>query len=1040
MFGRSILWTLVFFSAQAVAAPPAARPNVVKVKSDAEGQHLEVDGRPFMVLGMNWGYVPLGENYRYDLWSKDDAFIRRVLDRDMALLKGMGVNAIRLFSDIPPRWVTYIYEKYGIFTAVNHLAGRYGFLVDGVMRSPVDYSDPATRKAIVADIGATAARYKDVPGVLMYLIGNENNYGLTWKSFEIEALPPEEQGRAKADALYSLMGEAVAAIKKEDAGHPIALVNGDLGYIDLIAKYCKGMDIMGANVYRGVGAGDLYQKVREQLGVPFVYTEFGSDAFNARDGREDHLTQARVLRAQWQEIYEQSAGKGRVGNAIGGFIFQWTDGWWKYQQETNLSVQDSHASWPNGGYPDDFVEGENNMNEEWFGIAAIGKNDDSGMTPVYPRTAYYLLKQAFSLDPYAASTTLDKIQSHFARLDPDELSGRYERTQLTARTEMLERFSISEVRLRFDMITTGGSNLDDPAREETRFDHLESLYVGIGFKPYSRLVGSVTLNVLGNVPSNPIDSIFYENRGAVRTLVDTTDETFELTGIERVKIYQAKFDWDERWFGLTGYYRSGHYHWGYEGDFFGLYPEANYQPDVDRYNADAPFGFVFEGRRALEGFKLAMGPQLYWGANPQLIAKYRRTLSDGISMAVMHHEDFAPQASITSSGAIPAQQNRRSSIYLDFDFGSVRFEVGGLASGTNRIGDRFVSARSSDGGGYADSGYDFLVDEVQWFDVFGSKAKLSLDGGMVKGFVQGAYKGLVADGGPDGTTTYTGWSLKEDGRGNQFNVLTGLTVAVGDFTLAPGFLYQQPLEGPLPAVADFYNPGSGNYYPSISPRNYLSDPFAVLGNRETMGFEFIMAFDPTPGTWLWSWDNEIVEDATFAGSLDFTYLIRRGGRDVNIGYNEYGPFPFPGSPPNHDSWDLRARLLFRLPENVRLRALLYGGQGEARGDDARLVTRYGLDARLVWQQLAFDLGVRIDDWGPYDFHKDFNLTYPLQVLAELSYGIGAPQWLGILYSRVGARFQYRTLDEHSARFAADSGDPDARGSEWELNTYLDIGL
>ncbi len=76
-----------------------------------------------------------------------------------------------------------------------------------------------------------------------------------------------------------------------------------------------------------------------------------------RTMREDQATQARYLLGQWQEIYEQSAGKGRVGNAIGGMIFQWSDGWWKFQQEERLDIHDTNASWPNGGYPEDYRRG-----------------------------------------------------------------------------------------------------------------------------------------------------------------------------------------------------------------------------------------------------------------------------------------------------------------------------------------------------------------------------------------------------------------------------------------------------------------------------------------------------------------------------------------------------------------------------------------------------------------------------------------------------------------------------------------------------------
>jgi hypothetical protein len=93
--------------------------------------------------------------------------------------------------------------------------------------------------------------------------------------------------------------------------------------------------------------------------------------------------QARYLIGQWEEIYEQSAGKGRVGNAVGGCVFQWADGWWKFGQESRLDIHDTNASWPNGGYVEDYVPGENNMNEEWWGICAKGFPDSRGLFDLY---------------------------------------------------------------------------------------------------------------------------------------------------------------------------------------------------------------------------------------------------------------------------------------------------------------------------------------------------------------------------------------------------------------------------------------------------------------------------------------------------------------------------------------------------------------------------------------------------------------------------------------------------------------------------------
>ena len=169
-------------------------------------------------------------------------------------------------------------------------------------------------------------------------------------------------------------------------------------------------------------SGDLFQVVKDKLGLPVMFTEFGADAWNQREMREDQVTQAKYLLAQWQEIFEQSSGKGRVGNAIGGFTFQWSDGWWKFGQDSRLSEHDANASWANAAYAEDFEQGENNMNEEWWGIAAKGPADSRGLYQLYPRAAYYALQRAYQLDVYARTSDLSAIRGHFATISPMEMS------------------------------------------------------------------------------------------------------------------------------------------------------------------------------------------------------------------------------------------------------------------------------------------------------------------------------------------------------------------------------------------------------------------------------------------------------------------------------------------------------------------------------------------------------------------------------------------------------------------------------------------
>ena len=40
------------------------------VHHDEDGYVLIVEGKPFFVKGMNWGYVPIGQNYSYNFGMK----------------------------------------------------------------------------------------------------------------------------------------------------------------------------------------------------------------------------------------------------------------------------------------------------------------------------------------------------------------------------------------------------------------------------------------------------------------------------------------------------------------------------------------------------------------------------------------------------------------------------------------------------------------------------------------------------------------------------------------------------------------------------------------------------------------------------------------------------------------------------------------------------------------------------------------------------------------------------------------------------------
>ncbi len=326
---------VVVFLCAAFAGNAQAADKVTTYK-DENGWKLLVNGNDFYMKGIVWGYTPRNQNYTYNLWGETDEHIRKVLDYDFGLMRAAGTNAVRSFAMIPPKWVTYVYEKHGIMTVINPLMGRYGYLVGGRWIPNTDYSDELTRATLKKDMLEIVNTYKDVSGVLMFAFGNESNYGLSWSSFEIENLPEGERNTEKAKYLYSLFNEVISAGKKIAPNHPFTIVNGDIQYIDLIAEYCPELDLLGSNVYRGKSFTSLWEEVDKKLDIPVVYFEFGSDAFNAREGREDQKAQAEVLQLQWKEMYNKAYGNGEQGNSIGGFVFEWRDEWWKYLQEENL--------------------------------------------------------------------------------------------------------------------------------------------------------------------------------------------------------------------------------------------------------------------------------------------------------------------------------------------------------------------------------------------------------------------------------------------------------------------------------------------------------------------------------------------------------------------------------------------------------------------------------------------------------------------------------------------------------------------------------
>ncbi|MGZ5221754.1 MAG: hypothetical protein ACXWC7_16820, partial [Chitinophagaceae bacterium] len=206
----------------------SAQVNMANVKGGPDGMKLSVNGKDFFINGMNWDYFPVGTNFNYSLWKQSDDVIRAALDYEMPLLRNMGVNTIRQYTGVPARWIKYIYENYGIYTMLNHSFGRYGLTVKGKWEANTDYSNPAVKEILLKEVTDMVNQYKGTPGLLLFLLGNENNYGLFWRGAETENIPMKDrQSTIAASHMYKLFNDAVLAMKAIDQSRPISICNGD---------------------------------------------------------------------------------------------------------------------------------------------------------------------------------------------------------------------------------------------------------------------------------------------------------------------------------------------------------------------------------------------------------------------------------------------------------------------------------------------------------------------------------------------------------------------------------------------------------------------------------------------------------------------------------------------------------------------------------------------------------------------------------------------------------------------------------------------
>ncbi|MBU1077818.1 MAG: hypothetical protein KKH98_11035, partial [Spirochaetes bacterium] len=151
-------------------------------------------------------------------------------------------------------------------------------------------------------------------------------------------------------------------------------------------------DVWGAQTYNGANLETGYfEKFAAKSSKPIWIAETGADAYDMVKGEENETKQAEFLGALWTQIDGNLSAKSVNNQCLGVTFFSWEDGWYKYNGGKH-DVHETNASWSSGNYYD--AAAGQNMNEEWWGIAAIFP----GTYAKRLRKGYYTLQGMWTTD------------------------------------------------------------------------------------------------------------------------------------------------------------------------------------------------------------------------------------------------------------------------------------------------------------------------------------------------------------------------------------------------------------------------------------------------------------------------------------------------------------------------------------------------------------------------------------------------------------------------------------------------------------------
>lgn len=491
--------------------------------------------------------------------------------------------------------------------------------------------------------------------------------------------------------------------------------------------------------------------------------------------------------------------------------------------------------------------------------------------------------------------------------------------------------------LELDGVVTGGSTRD------TQRDGGNSLFLDIGFTGLG-FAGEMTLNGISKTADFGDNTFRYGDRMKPGSTLPNARNQWEVYDFSATRLGE-KAD-------INLFYHVPRFHWGYEGDEFGLLAESTDIPKMDIFNDKAPVGAEIVGKDQFEGLKIVGGKQIYWGApNSMIMAKYQ--FGDKDQYTFMADSDTADNVNM-----------QRYALTGNFDLtDDTLLTVGLLNSGAHKKGDSYLYEKGS----------QLFLDEIDSTDALALKVKLSEKiSGSTTIYTEFNYAGLVADAGNHEDPWDT--ELPYSNLGNKKTLELGARTISGNWMYAPRAFVRRNL---VDSFSDAAFAAGNRRAISENPTASVT-PFAVLGNRPVDAYEFYITYDTTPGTYFYDWDNYLKEDAPIAFNFGITQMSFKKG-DSNVMAFDTGPALDDGRPAETVT-KFTSRIGINPTENIRIYTDLAFGKQQPVFAVEPVTSFASVDTTLVHaNKNVYTVSYAKDAYGDYDFQAEQGVNFSHQM-------------------------------------------------------------